>query len=307
MTKRRILLLGLLGACLAAPGTAQTIPFLDGGQKRAYDLSRAAATGSEAALEELRSRANDGDRWSAMQFGWLHHTGKAPKAGRDIKIAMKAYRKAAKIASDSAAITGNPLAAYNMGLIYLYGDDGVESDPHEAAKWFSAAAGDETKVFVPAAMNLANLFEYGFGNVAQDLAESARWYRAAAAHKEPYALYKLGAMLANGIGVAANPFEAQIKLEAAAKMGSTDAMYILSRLSMVDHGLTEKNPVNAAKWLLIASENNPQFKKLANEAMSKLPRDKQNSAKNMAMAWLKSYGRPMPRTDYRVPLNTLTQ
>jgi uncharacterized protein len=303
---RRQLLLAALAACSPLPAFSQHVPsFLDGGQKRAFDLYRAAAAGSEASLEELRGRANDGDRWAAMQFGFLHHTGKAPKAGKDIKIAMKAYRKSAKIASDSSAITGNTLAAYNMGIIHLYGDEGVEVDAQEGAKWLFAAAGEDTKSFLPAAMNLANLYEYGHGNVVQDLAESGRWYRIAASHKEPYALYKLGVMLANGIGMSANPFEANLKLEAAAKLGSTDAMYILSELAKSDRGLIEKNPIAATRWLLIAAESDPRYKKLAAESMSKLPRDRQNSAKNSAVAWLKTFGRPAPKTDYRLPLNTL--
>jgi uncharacterized protein len=304
--KRRQLILAALAACLPAPALAQGVPsLLDGGQKRAYDLYRAAAAGSEPALEDLRGRANDGDRWAAMQFGFLHHTGKAPKAGKDIKIAMKAYRKSARVSSDSNSITGNALAAYNMGIIFLYGEEGVEVDAQEGARWLFAAAGEDTKSFLPATMNLANLYEHGHGNVVQDLAEAGRWYRIASSHKEPYALYKLGVMLANGIGMQPNPFEANMKLEAAAKLGSTDAMYVLSELSKVDRGLTEKNLVVSAKWLLIASESDPRYKKLAAQAVNSLPRDKQAAAKNAALQWLKYYARPVPKPEYRVPLNII--
>ena len=275
----------------------------DNGQKHAYDLFRSASSGSESALEDLRTRANSGDRWAAMQFGYLHHTGRAPKVGKDIKIAMKAYRKACRLSSDSDSITGNALAANNMGVIYLYGDEGVEIDAAEGAKWFFAGAGDEVHVLVNAAMNLANLYEHGFGNISQDLTEAGKWYRAAAARREPYALYKLGTMLVNGIGMHANQFEGQIKLSAAADLWSRDAMFVLSQMASNSNSLIDKNPVEAAKWLLIASEGDSRYKRLALDAMKAVPKEKTEMVRIAAVTWIKNHTHVPAQIDYRLPIN----
>jgi len=301
--KRRAVLGFIIGACSLPECALADFSLLDGGQKRAMDLYRAAAAGSEDALQDLRARANEGDRWSAMQYGFLHHTGRAPKVGKSISIAMKAYRKACKLAPDSTAITGNQFAAHNMGIIYLWGDDDIDVDAAEAAKWFTAAAGDETHPLVPAAMNLANLYEHGFGNVPQDLAAAGRWYRAAASRKEPYALYKLGYMLMNGIGMSPNQFEGKLKLVSAAEQWSCDAMYLLSQIAISPSTLADKNPVESAKWLLIAAEGDNRYKKAAQEALGKLNQHDQSTAKGSARSWIQFHSRIQSWIDYRLPIN----
>jgi uncharacterized protein len=306
---RRRAVLATVATLLAAPvvAHAQLSPFslFDNGEKRAYNLYRAAAAGSNAAFEELRQRGNNGDRWAAFQFGFLHHVGKAPGAGKDIAIAMKAYRIASRTAADKTAITGNTLAAYNMGLIYLYGDDGVSPDPATAVKWFTASAGDDQHAFVPAAMNLANVYEHGYMNVQRDLDEAARWYRAAAAGQEPYALYKFGLCLLRGIGMQANQVEANLKLTAAADLWSREAMYTLAVIQSSDaNSLLDRNPVTAARWLLIASEGDPAYARAAQAAMNRLNPTQQDTARQSARLWLQSHARVPERVDYRAPMNT---
>jgi TPR repeat protein len=307
-TKRRSALFTIV-TLLAIPAgaRAQLAPFslFDNGEKRAYNLYRAAAAGSNAAFEELRQRGNNGDRWAAFQFGFLHHVGKAPGVGKDLVIAMKAYGIACRTAADKTAITGNTLAAYNMGLIYLYGNNGISPDPATAVKWFTASAGDDQHAFVPAAMNLANVYEHGYLNVQRDLDEAARWYRAAAAGQEPYALYKFGLCLLRGIGMQANQVEANLKLTAAADLWSREAMYTLAVIQSSDpNSLLDRNPVTAARWLLIASEGYPSYARAAQAAMNGLNPNQQDTARQSARLWLQSHARVPERVDYRAPMNT---
>lgn len=300
--QRRQVIFALAAAALTTRSHAEFF-LLDAAQKRAYDLYRSAASGSADALEELRAKANDGDRWAALQFGYLHHTGHAPKAGKNIKVAMKAYRIAARLPGDATAITGNPLAAYNMGLIYLYGDDGTKTDAAEAARWLQAAAGDESHVLVHAAMNLANLYEFGYDNVQRNPVESLRWYRAAAAKNEPYALYKWGRCLIEGTGTAPNAFDGKLKLTAAAELWSLPAMEYLAMQAMAGKGLQDKSPTDAAKWLLIASEGDPRYGALANARLAKLPKDQQEKTRQAARAWVRGHSKVPQQNDYKVPLN----
>ncbi|MBB4516356.1 tetratricopeptide repeat protein [Paraburkholderia fungorum] len=307
MRRRAAIVAVLAVGAASATAHAQVSPFslFDNGEKRAYNLYRAAAAGSTAAFEELRRRGNNGDRWAAFQFGFLHHVGKAPGAGKDIAIAMKAYRIACRTAADNAAITGNTLASYNMGLIYLYGDDGVSPDPAIAIKWLTASAGDDQHAFVPAAMNLANVYERGYMDVQRDLSEAARWYRAAAAGQEPYALYKLGLCLLRGIGMPANQAEANLKLNAAADLWSREAMYTLALMQTSSpNSLIERNPVAAARWLLIAMEGYPAYEKAARAAMDRLTPTQQDTARQSARLWMQNHARVPERVDYRTPMNT---
>jgi hypothetical protein len=300
--QRRRAVIGFAIAMLAGRAHAVFL-LLDAGQRRAYDLYRSAASGSTEALEELRAKANEGDRWAALQFGYLHHTGRAPKVGKDIKVAMKAYRIACKLPGDATAITGNSLAAYNMGLIYLYGEDGVKIDATEAVRWLQAAAGDESHVLVHAAMNLANLYEFGYDNVARDAAESLRWYRVAAARNEAYALYKLGRCLMEGIGTAPNTVDGKLKLNAAAELWSLPAMEYLAMQAMAGKGLQDKNPAEAAKWLLIAAEGDPRYGGAANARLPKLPKDQQEKTRQAARAWIRGHTKVPQQNDYKLPLN----
>lgn len=305
--RRRQFLLAVAALAGSGPAWADlpSLSLFNIEERRAYNLYRAAAAGSTSALAELRTRGNNGDRWSAFQFGFLHHVGKAPGVGKSIPIAMKAYRIACRTAADNTAITGNVLAAYDMGLIYLYGDDGVSPDPMSAVKWLTASVGNEDHVFVPAAMNLANVFERGYLNVPRDLPEAARWYRAAAAGQEPYALYKLGLCLLRGIGMPANSTQANLKLNAAAELWSREAMYTLAMLENSGTStLLSHNPVAAAKWLLIAGEGNPLYERMAQAALNKLTPIQQQTARQTATLWLQSHARVPERVDYRAPINT---
>jgi localization factor PodJL len=74
-----------------------------------------------------------------------------------------------------AAIAGDPLAAYEIGVRFSEGR-GVPASNEEAARWFEIAA---KKGIVPAQFRLGTLYEKGLG-VKKDLVAARDLYRAAA-------------------------------------------------------------------------------------------------------------------------------
>jgi len=116
------------------------------------------------------------------------------------------------------AAQGNPVAEYNLGLMYLAGQ-GVARDYSQAASWFHKAAdqGD-----APAQFNLGLMAEEGRG-ARQDLVEAAKWYRKAAEQGYVYAQDRLGFMYGTGEGVVADPVQAYLWLSLAAAAGDEDA------------------------------------------------------------------------------------
>ena len=80
-------------------------------------------------------------------------------------------RAAANVARfTTAAVAGDAIAQYNLGLTYYTGM-GVVKDVIEAARWFLAAA---VAGYACAQCNVGKCYEDGTG-VAQDCAEAGRW------------------------------------------------------------------------------------------------------------------------------------
>ncbi|HRM21822.1 MAG TPA: hypothetical protein PL031_04675, partial [Neisseria sp.] len=68
----------------------------------------------------LKDAANNGNPWAALQYGYLAHKGQLPGLkAPDYALAYKAYMKAVK--NPDGSLTGNHLAAYNIGLMYFFG------------------------------------------------------------------------------------------------------------------------------------------------------------------------------------------
>jgi TPR repeat protein len=88
---------------------------------------------------------------------------------------------------------GDAEAQYELGLIYLNGDD-VPQDYAEALRWFVLAA---QQGHAWSQWNLGLMYANGRG-VPQDYAEAVRWYRLSAEQGDAWSQVYLGDMYANG-------------------------------------------------------------------------------------------------------------
>ena len=124
-------------------------------------------------------------------------------------IALKYYAK--------AALKGNVLSVYNLGLMFyeqkMYG---------EAREYFSLAC---DRGFARACNNLGVLYRGGLG-IAQDLAKAKSLYAKACNDREPLGCYNLGFMYAFGIGVNQNIPLARSYFGKACDLGSAESCEI---------------------------------------------------------------------------------
>ncbi|AOZ11188.1 tetratricopeptide repeat protein [Cupriavidus malaysiensis] len=262
-------------------------------------------------MTKLRELANNGNRSAALQYGYLYHVGRAPKhgeraGGKDIQIAMRAYELAAGKTTDDEKLTGNAIAAYNLGLIYLWGQNTGAPSAKDAVRWFTAAAGDRDvggKSFLPAAMQLANIYEKGFQDVPKNPQLSTHWYRIAASLREPVAQFKLGRALIEGIGLDKNNFEGMNSLRNAADKWNRPAMYYLAGLYANGSDYQEQNLFEAAKWLVIAATGDPRYKKAADSMLANLTQKEQQRVAQSAKIWVSGHQRVPERIEYNAPLN----
>lgn len=124
-------------------------------------------------------------------------------------IATKYYAK--------AALKGNVLSVYNIGMIFY-----ELKEYKEAREYFSLAC---DRGFPKACNNLGVLYRGGFG-VAQDLAKAKSLYAKACNDKEPLGCYNLGFMYAFGIGVSQNIALARSYFGKACDLGSAQSCEI---------------------------------------------------------------------------------
>lgn len=318
LPRRRVLstIVGLATIAAAGPANAGLLDrFMSGNQKDALELFQAAQNGSQEALDKLLVNSRAGDQWATMQFGYLYHIGRSPGTspgvqpgyppGRDIHIAMKAYLIASGKMSAEGAISGNIFAAYNLGLIYLWGqtNNGV-SQAGEAVRWFRAAANTSLdKVFLPAVMHLGVIYENGFGDVPQDKREAMYWYQKASSANEPTALLKWGIALVTGDGAEKNYFDGMVHLQRSAELWDRDAMYYLASLFAKGNDYQEQNLFQAAQWLTIAATGAPRYKAAADAMMSLFDAPTQQRIKQGAHLWVTGHMRIPPHIEYNAPLN----
>lgn len=127
----------------------------------------------------------------------------------------------------AGAEKGEPEAQNDLGLLYLYGGDGIEQNKLEAEKLFLQAA---EKGNAEAQYNLALMYDEGDG-VKQDKAESVKWYLKSAEQGLPESQYNLGIMYENGEGVTQNHEEAVKLFQEAVRQGFKNAQDILKELN----------------------------------------------------------------------------
>jgi TPR repeat protein len=153
----------------------------------------------------------------------------------------------APLSQRTAALAGDPAAAYIIADRYLKGNATVDRDPAKAAHWFeqSAKAGSALAEFKLGVMN-----EKGDG-VSVDTARAMDWYRAGANHGNVQAMHNLAVLHTSQSG--APDYESAAKwFESAANFGLKDSQYNLAVLHANGLGVP-KDAGKAYKWFSIAA------------------------------------------------------
>lgn len=114
-----------------------------------------------------------------------------------------------------AAEQGDSKAQYNLGVMYLNGEDVLDKDPVEGVKWLKKSAHQNN---VDAQIKLGELYIKG-KDVKRDYSEAAKWYEMAAQQGSPEAQYILGNMYKTGLGVPIDHDKAKMWFQKAAQQG----------------------------------------------------------------------------------------
>ena len=125
----------------------------------------------------------------------------------------------------SAALKGDPAAAYEIGIRFAEGK-GVAPNLDEAAKWYGRAA---QAGVVPAIFRLGTLYEKGL-SVKKDIDIARRYYMQAAERGNAKAMHNLAVLDADGGGKGANYKSAAQWFRKAADRGVADSQFNLGIL-----------------------------------------------------------------------------
>lgn len=291
---------------------AQSPPWASNTEKKARNLYLLAEGGDVKSILELRAAANAAEPWAALQYGYILHLG-VGGVKIDKTAAKASYLRAAP--GYAANTTGIPLAAYNLGLLYLWGDDTPDSiNVSDAIKWFRVAGSAEGMggAVLPAAMQLAVIYENGFGRQPRNLPEAAKWYGIASRFGDPVATYKYGRTLIEGEYVPRNPTDGLVALERAALKGSREAMYYLASLYSTGSEFVQQSNYQAAYWLMVAGLSlngkvHAEYAASVGEMQRIMTPGEFTAAKAVALQFRRRVRTIPPTVRYNIPLNTPTQ
>jgi localization factor PodJL len=178
-----------------------------------------------------------------------------------------------------AALAGDPLAAYEVGVRFSEGRV-VPANNEEAARWFEIAA---KKGIVPAQFRLGTLYEKGLG-VKRDLAAARDLYRAAADKGHGKAMHNLAVLYAEGAKPDYNT--AALWFRKAAHHGITDSQYNLAILYARGVGV-EQNLAESYKWFFLAAKEGDQdAAQKRDEIASRLDQQTLAAARTAAEHWI---------------------
>lgn len=192
------------------------------------------------------------------------------------------YAKAAEL-FEKAAMTGHAEAAYNLALLFLAGK-GKPELPHRGFMLMSYAA---EKGITPAMYDLGTLYATGTGTSA-NVFEAAKWIGKAASAGYPEAEIEFAIILLKDHDVPADQREKLRRrgfelLASAARKGIAVAQNRLARCHQEGIG-TPKDPVEAAKWHLVAKSGGFEDAAL-DKLVGSLPRADRQKATAAAAEW----------------------
>ncbi len=296
---QRPLLVGLLLILLATPpagagennasqGLSGFTGFMTGGYQEArveVEFGKL-ARGDAQALQRLIALAKQGNPQAQNYLGvfldrGLHGMAKHPE------LAARYFHAASK---------SEPLAMYNLGLLYLLGR-GVERSEDAAMAYMRQAV---AKQRIPQAYVRLGLYHYRW----KEIAEAGRWFREAAQDNDPVGAYYVGRMLVED----KRDFrEAMTWLDKAAGRRNADAARLIAYL--YEHGLgMNENLELASGWTLIhmVLAQKGQASNLPHISLFGLEEDRMQKAHAFATMWLGSHpGGALP--DYVGTLANLTR
>jgi TPR repeat protein len=235
---------------------------------RIYSEGLGVQKDDKKAFEYYRRAAELGDVQGTFALGIAFAEGRG--VAKDRKAAAEMFEK--------AALTGHAEANYNLGLLFLKGD-GKPENPIRAYQHIRYAA---EKGLAQAQYDLAALYQTGTGVDANAL-EAARWLSRAAEQGLAVAQYDYAVKLLQGYGLSKDEAKVTALMKSAAEKGIPGAQNRMAYLYL--EGIkTDKNPVEAAKWRLIAKKNGFKDKTL-DETLAKMPKNQRQKAEAEASAW----------------------
>lgn len=192
---RRALLPLILLLLVASASAQSTSP--DALYERGVDAITGIGTSrnDQLGVDYFRHSSDLGYGPAQIALGYYYETGGF--IAKDEAKALDLYRKAAQ--------TGDPLAAWLAGRLYILGQ-GVPRDPDAAQKWLKMAASQN---------NAYGAYYLGRLMADRDAAKAAALYKIAADQGLPQAQYYYGKALKDGQGIAQDRFSAYVWLTVA--------------------------------------------------------------------------------------------
>ncbi len=185
----------------------------------------------------------------------------------------------APIALKQAALTGDPVALYEIGSRYTEGRrTPVMLD--KATKWLKLSADQN---FAPAQYRLGNFYEKGTG-VNRDIEKAKGLYEAAAGNGNINAMHNLGVLYASN-GTVGDFSKAAEWFLAAAEHGVRDSQVNMAILYARGEGIP-RDLVESYKWFAIAAnEGDTDAALKRDEVFNALPEDQGVLARQKAESW----------------------
>jgi uncharacterized protein len=202
------------------------------------------------------------------------------------------------LALEDAAAAGQPMALYQLGLMYENGE-GVERDPVKAFGYFSQIAnehadtaprGIEADIVAQSFVKIGEYYAEGLpeAGIAKDEQRSSRLILHAASYfGDPDAQYRVGLSFLEDHNADANVLQSARWLSLSARKGYAPAQAQLGKLLFNGEGI-EANPVEGLMWLTIASRrasgtsDESWIQKMLNDAMSVASSDQRRAAIELA-------------------------
>ena len=209
-------------------------------------------------------------------------------------------------ALEDAAAAGQPMALYQLGLMYESGE-GVAKDPVKAFGYFSQIAnehadaaprGVESDIVAQSFVKIGEYYAAGLpeAGIPKDKAQSSRLILHAATYfGDADAQYRVGLSFLGPDNVDANSLQSARWLSLAARKGHAGAQAQLGKLLFNGEGI-EANPVEGLMWLTVASRraantiDEAWIQKLLNDCMSVATPDQRRAALDMADSLSPQFG-----------------
>ena len=192
-----------------------------------------------AAAKKWYSSAQSDYSPAAVALGFVYDT-----VDDDYQKAMSGYQLAAD--------KGDPVAQFNLGLIYEEGK-GQAVDFVKATKMYLQAA---AQGHAQAMVQLAGLYFNGSAG-SRDQEQALQWYKKAAALNNRDALYQLGLLSETGVATKLDYSDAINYYQQSAANGDAKAMLALARMYQYGLGVPKDNQQAIKLYKELAATNNP--------------------------------------------------